>query len=188
MTARLLAAPQLQVTSAVVAAALTWLFARHKRGHEVEVDPVEVQPGLLMRRLHVGDNRKGFFELLSQLTEAPSRSSAEYRRTYRRIGHRGEHCILVIEDTSKQRLVATASLLFEQKFIRGCGVVAHIEDVVVDVQYRGLRLGKHLIAALTRIARGFGCYKAILDCSEDNVGFYISCDFDQKGVMMAQYF
>lgn len=32
-----------------------------------------------------------------------------------------------------------------------------------------------------------GCYKVILDCSEDNVRFYERCGFVRKEVQMAAY-
>lgn len=38
------------------------------------------------------------------------------------------HCA----DTTQERLVGAATVFFERKFIRGCGLVGHIEDVVVD--------------------------------------------------------
>jgi glucosamine-phosphate N-acetyltransferase len=44
-------------------------------------------------------------------------------------------------DEEKGRIIAAGTLLLEHKFIRGCGTAGHIEDVVVDSSYRGLRLG-----------------------------------------------
>lgn len=41
----------------------------------------------------------------------------------------------------------------ELKFIRGCGKCGHIEDVVVDSTYRGLRLGLRVIEALMAAAQ-----------------------------------
>ena len=40
--------------------------------------------------------------------------------------------IFVVEETKEKKIVATATLLLEKKFIRGCGVAGHVEDVVVD--------------------------------------------------------
>lgn len=44
-------------------------------------------------------------------------------------------------DEEKGRIIAAATLLLEHKFIRNCGTAGHIEDVVVDSTYRGLKLG-----------------------------------------------
>ena len=41
---------------------------------------------------------------------------------------------------------------------------------------------------LTGLARARGCYKVILDCAEDNAGFYARCGFRRKEVQMVQYF
>lgn len=49
--------------------------------------------------------------------------------------------IFVVEETKEAKIVATATLLLEKKFIRGCGLAGHIEDVVVDESVRGQKLG-----------------------------------------------
>ena len=49
--------------------------------------------------------------------------------------------IFVVEETKEKKIVATATLLLEKKFIRGCGVAGHVEDVVVDEGVRGQKLG-----------------------------------------------
>lgn len=84
--------------------------------------------------------------------------------------------------------MGTATLLLERKFLRHCGKVGHIEDVVVDERCRGARLGLRLITALTEAAQAAGCYKVVLDCSEDNVAFYEKCGLRRKDVQMANYF
>lgn len=96
--------------------------------------------------------------------------------------------VVVIEDLDKKAIIATATLFIEQKFIRNCGKCGHIEDVVVDTSYRGLRLGKRVIEALMQAAEAAGCYKIILDCSEDNVPFYEKCGLTKKEVQMVKYF
>lgn len=51
----------------------------------------------------------------------------------------GTAYIVVIEEDS--RIVASATLLVEYKFLRECGLVGHIEDVVVHDSQRGNKLG-----------------------------------------------
>eukprot|EP00753_Platysulcus_tardus_P020853 PLAT8437.3.p2 GENE.PLAT8437.3~~PLAT8437.3.p2 ORF type:complete len:133 (-),score=39.23 PLAT8437.3:75-473(-) len=94
---------------------------------------------------------------------------------------------IVIEDTSRNRLVAIGSIVKELKFIHSAGSIGHIEDIVVDSTMRGKRLGWRLIQALRYIGGRLMLYKIILDCSDDNVAFYKKCGFKRKGNEMAVY-
>eukprot|EP01027_Heterolobosea_sp_BB2_P008311 GEZU01012338.1.p1 GENE.GEZU01012338.1~~GEZU01012338.1.p1 ORF type:complete len:114 (+),score=18.55 GEZU01012338.1:531-872(+) len=85
--------------------------------------------------------------------------------------------VVVIEDLALNKIIGTATLLVEMKFIRGCALVGHIEDVVVSSEYRGRNLGKRIIEQLQRIAQDRGCYKVILDCTEANSKFYEKMGF-----------
>jgi glucosamine-phosphate N-acetyltransferase len=70
------------------------------------------------------------------------------------------------------RVVATASLLLEPKFIHGGGLVGHLEDVAVHRDYQHQGIGTALVRHATEEARRHGCYKAILNCSERLAPFY----------------
>lgn len=85
-------------------------------------------------------------------------------------------------------VVATATVLIEHKAVRGGGCVGHVEDVVVDQACRGAKVGQVLIESLCAFCREKGCYKVILDCAEENVGFYEKSGFARKEVQMAKYF
>ena len=98
------------------------------------------------------------------------------------------HCIYVIECNSTNEIVATGTLLIEHKLIRNYGKVGHIEDIVVHKKTRGTGLGKKLIEKLTEESKKQGCYKCILDCSEENVPFYEKCSYVKKGIQMGIYF
>lgn len=144
---------------------------------------------IVVRDLEAGDFHKGYLELLSQLTTVGDYSEEQFRARFEELHSRGDtYKVVVIEDVEKQRIIATATLFIELKLIRGCGKCGHIEDVVVDGSYRGLRLGLRVIDALTEAARGAGCYKIILDCSEENVAFYEKCGLTRKEVQMVRYF
>lgn len=77
--------------------------------------------------------------------------------------------VLVFEHVPSGRIIATATLFVERKFLRNAGLVGHIEDVSVDASRRGKNLGRRVIVALTEIAEKVGCYKTILDCNEGNI-------------------
>ena len=90
-------------------------------------------------------------------------------------------------DSSTGKVVATATLLLELKFIRNRGICGHIEDVVVDASCRGRNLGKRIVDALLQCAKQEGCYKVILDCSESNQAFYEKCGLRRKEIQMVRY-
>ncbi|KAJ6759396.1 GLUCOSAMINE 6-PHOSPHATE N-ACETYLTRANSFERASE [Salix koriyanagi] len=107
-------------------------------------------------------------------------------------GHKFQVRKLEILDKSKDdhsgKIIATGSVFIEKKFLRNCGKVGHIEDVVVDSAARGMQLGKKIIEFLTDHAHSMGCYKVILDCSLENKAFYEKCGYRQKEVQMVKYF
>ena len=79
-----------------------------------------------------------------------------------------------------ERVVGTATLLIEQKFIRHGGFCGHIEDVAVHPEYQGQGIGKSLVQRLIDVAKKRGCYKMILDCSEELVPFYKKVGFHES--------
>ncbi|KAG9439756.1 hypothetical protein H6P81_019921 [Aristolochia fimbriata] len=142
-----------------------------------------------IRRLQLSDKSKGFVELLNQLTLSDSISDMDFAVRFQELNSCGDdHFIYVIEDDRVGKIIATGTLFIEKKFIRNCGKVGHIEDVVVDSSARGKRLGQKIIHFLSERAKSVGCYKVILDCDDKNRGFYQKCGFKEKGVQMAKYF
>ncbi|XP_021289764.1 glucosamine 6-phosphate N-acetyltransferase [Herrania umbratica] len=142
-----------------------------------------------VRKLELSDKSKGFIELLQQLTVCDSVSDKEFEDRFKEISTYGDdHLVCVIEDDFSGKIIATGSVFIEKKFIRNCGKVGHIEDIVVDGNARGLQLGKKIVGFLLDHARSMGCYKVILDCSVDNKGFYEKCGFKQKEIQMVKYF
>ncbi|GBC27751.2 glucosamine 6-phosphate N-acetyltransferase [Rhizophagus irregularis DAOM 181602=DAOM 197198] len=100
--------------------------------------------------------------------------------------HNHEYFTLVIV-SPENRIVGAGTIFIERKFIRNTGLVGHIEDIAVDKNQQGKKLGLRVIQALKYIGAKTGCYKVILDCSEKNVPFYEKCGFQKKEVEMAWY-
>ncbi|KAK6942590.1 GNAT domain [Dillenia turbinata] len=142
-----------------------------------------------VRSLEISDYRKGFIQLLQQLTVCDSVSDEQFRERFEELKASGDdHVICVIEDGQSGKIIATGSVFVEKKFLRNCGKVGHIEDVVIDSNARGMQLGKKIVGFLTDHAHSRGCYKVILDCSVENRPFYEKCGFKQKEVQMVKYF
>nr|XP_009775603.1 PREDICTED: glucosamine 6-phosphate N-acetyltransferase [Nicotiana sylvestris] len=142
-----------------------------------------------IRKLEISDKEKGFIELLKQLTVCDSVTDEKFKERFEEISKYGdEHIICVIEDVKSGKLVATGSVFIEKKFVRNCGKAGHIEDVVVDSSTRGMQLGKRIVEYLANHAYSMGCYKVILDCTEENRLFYEKCGFKKKEIQMVKYF
>lgn len=92
------------------------------------------------------------------------------------------NCTVITNEIGE--VVATGSLIIERKVIHECGLVGHIEDIAVREDQQGKKLGLFLIQYLYKLAKESGCYKAILDCDEKNVGFYEKCGLQKAGVEM----
>jgi glucosamine-phosphate N-acetyltransferase len=89
------------------------------------------------------------------------------------------------------KIVGTASVLIEEKVNRGTDkekgrlrTVAHVEEVVVDSEYRGKDVGKELMEYCINFSKLANAYKVILDCSEENIPFYEKCGFKRHEVSM----
>lgn len=127
------------------------------------------------------DYKKNHLFLYKQLTSIdPLQITREEYGTFI-----NNNTIRVIEHEGK--IIGGLTVLVEEKLIHNMGKVAHIEDVVVDKEYRSHGLGKLLIQDGIKIANREKCYKIILDCEEKNVGFYEKCGFEKKGIQMAKY-
>ena len=81
-------------------------------------------------------------------------------------------------------VAGVASLITINKLLRGGNRIGLIEDVAVSKSAGGRGLGQSLIEKLKDLAVERGCYKVILNCSEENIGFYKKCDFYQNEVQM----
>ncbi|CAO0800761.1 unnamed protein product [Mucor circinelloides] len=101
--------------------------------------------------------------------------------------HNHEYHTITITEDAKDQVVAVGTILVERKFVHKNGLVGHIEDIAVNSNQQGKKLGLRIIQALKFIGAQRGCYKVILDCSEKNVPFYEKCGFKQKEVEMAWY-
>lgn len=140
-----------------------------------------------LRKIQKKDYYRGYLDLLEHLTIV-NKEQISYKKFNHFIKNLNRyHLIYVLEDKSIKKVVATGTLLIEPKLIRGCGLVGHIEDIVVDKEYRHKHYGTTIVRALTQYAKKFGCYKVILDCENDVEKFYEKCDLKNKSSQMAQY-
>ena len=99
-----------------------------------------------------------------------------------------EHINIYVMVNDNGKIVGTITLLIEDKIIHNFGKVAHIEDLVVDKEYRRKSIGSQLIEFSINKAMELKCYKICLSCSQENKCFYIKNGFNQHELLMAKYF
>jgi glucosamine-phosphate N-acetyltransferase len=72
-------------------------------------------------------------------------------------------------------IVGTIKIIIEKKFYNENCYAGHIEDVVIDREYRGKGYGKIAVNFAEQLCKQKGCYKILLYCSDHNVKFYEKC-------------
>ena len=87
----------------------------------------------------------------------------------------GVRTVVAISDDD--RVIGTASLILEHKFLHRGGTIGHIEDVSVHPNTQGQGVGSAVVRALVDLARQSGCYKVILSCNDQNLAFYSKLGF-----------
>ena len=140
----------------------------------------------MIRKLAKSDFNNKYLDLLDQLSST-NQENITYDKFELFINQlNNNHNIYVIEKNNK--IIASGTLLIENKIIHNFGKVGHIEDIVVDFNERGSGLGKLIINHLIETAKNLNCYKIILNCNESNVKFYEKCGFTKKELEMVIYF
>ncbi len=91
---------------------------------------------------------------------------------------------VMVVATSGDKVIGSGAVILDSKLNHKSCRVGHIEDVIVHPQWRRQGVGQRVVGMLVRVARKAGCYKVVLHCSEDNVPFYESCEFNRWQVGM----
>ncbi|KAJ5705475.1 hypothetical protein N7536_001164 [Penicillium majusculum] len=134
------------------------------------------------------DYNRGYLDVLRVLTTVGDITEEAWNQRYDWITSRNDEYYMLVVCDGADRVVGTGSLIVERKFIHSLGMVGHIEDIAVEKNQQGKKLGLRIIQALDFVAAQVGCYKSILDCSEVNEGFYVKCGFKRAGLEMAHYY
>ncbi|MDX1967708.1 MAG: GNAT family N-acetyltransferase [Planctomycetaceae bacterium] len=128
---------------------------------------------LTIRLMYATDLRRGFLATLASLKPCELTDEEAIAVFRKRMRQKILTYVAMLDD----RVVGTASLIIEPKFINSGGVVGHIEDVAVHQAYQQHGVGGRLIRHLLDVSRERGCYKVILDCAEDVIPFYEKLGF-----------
>ncbi len=135
-----------------------------------------------VRQLKEEDLFNGFLESLDFLRKASDINQEKAKKILEKIQSNPNHLIFVAIFDSK--VVGSTTLIIEPKFIHKGGLVGHVEDVVVTKEKRGLGIGEKLIEFSLEYAKKAGCYKTILDCTDDVKQFYEKIGFKRHANAM----
>jgi len=137
---------------------------------------------MILRKLEINDYYNGILNLLSQLTICNDISFESFYKQYLNMGT-NYHIYVIEEDSS---IVGFGCLYLDYKFYRNCSSVGHIEDIIVDKNYRGKGYAKIIINKLIEIAKN-DCYKVILSCTDEYIHFYGKFGLKNDGNNMILY-
>ena len=135
-----------------------------------------------IREIIETDIQNGFLETLDRLRKASDLDKEIGKNILRKIISNPDYIIEVVEENGK--IIGSATLFIEQKFIHHGGRVGHIEDVVVSKEYEGKGIGIKLVTSLLEKAKAMNCYKTILDCNDELIPFYERIGFKQESNQM----
>ena len=122
------------------------------------------------------------FPLLEQLTgmDYLNRNKDECWELFR-----SNTAINSIVGVINEKVITYGSIIIENK-IHG-SVSGHIEDIVVDSNFRSLGIGEKLINQLIKIGESKKCYRITLFCKEHLVDFYGKNGFSINNLAMKKF-
>lgn len=140
------------------------------------------QSRFVVRELRAQDLDNGFLGALGNLSDMGGLTPPRAKRLLAKM--RSPHRVILVAVFADGRVAGTTTLLFEQKFIHGGGVVGHIEDVAVGPGFQAQGIGKAMVEEALDRARARGCYKVILDCKPEVAAFYEKLGFRRHEIGM----
>ncbi|CAI2354412.1 unnamed protein product [Caenorhabditis sp. 36 PRJEB53466] len=151
--------------------------------------PTDVPADLKVRPLAIDDFSKGYLELLAQLTSVGNLDKEAFEKQFEAMKKSvPNYHIVVIEDRATEKVVGSATLVIEMKFIHEAGSRGRVEDVVVDKEKRGQKLGAVLLKTLVSLGKSLGVYKLSLECKPELLPFYSQFGFEDDCNFMTQRF
>ena len=138
----------------------------------------------------IDEIKNNYMDLLSQLTDVEPITNSDFVNQLMEISNIGDTivCYYMDIETELPFIMASGTIIYEPKIIHGCKPVGHIEDIVVDVNFRSKGIATKIVNELVHLAKLNNCYKVTLDCKTDLVQFYENIGFENHGNQMTIYF
>ena len=130
-----------------------------------------------------------YIQLIKQLSNTITSNSDDFIKNLSLINNSGIIYVayLNLPTSDDFIIVASGTCFLEPKIIHNFMNVGHIEDIVVDINYRGKGIIHNILNLLKNYAVDNNCYKVILDCHQDLIKVYSKYEYELKGVQMAIY-
>lgn len=90
--------------------------------------------------------------------------------------------VMIVSD----KIIGSATLIIEQKFIHKLAKYGHIEDVIIADEYRRKGYGTLLINHIVNICKSEEFYKITLTCKKELIPFYEKNNFEVYQIHMSQ--
>jgi len=100
----------------------------------------------VIRELRKEDLWNGFLATLDSLRQASNIDKNSADEIFEKINSNPDHIVAVAELDGK--IVGATTLLIEPKFIHNGGLVGHIEDVVIEKNFQGQKIGEKIMKYL----------------------------------------
>ena len=122
------------------------------------------------------------FPLLEQLTEQ-NYSNRDKKKCWESFNLNTALNSLV--GTCNGKIVAYGSIVIENKI--SSDISGHIEDIIIDKNFRNKNIGIKLINQLVEIGKTKKCYRITLFCKEHLINFYSKNGFKVNNLAMKKY-
>ena len=131
----------------------------------------------MIKEIDPSNNIDEYFDCVNDLMKSSGRPDDDKEALSKIMYRRNNYHVYVYIDDGK--IVATSTIMYEYK-IRYTHPKAYIEDVAVHPNHRGKGLGKKMVEYCLSCAKKRNCYKVVLSCDDNLVGFYENVGFKKE--------
>jgi glucosamine-phosphate N-acetyltransferase len=136
---------------------------------------------MYIRKLEKNDF-KNYLKLMNQFRPIDIEINFElFSNIYDHIFKSSEIYIAILNEN----IIGSVTIIYEKKFINNCALYAHIEDVIVDKEFRNNKIGSKLLDYVKKIAIEKDCFKCTLVCNKNISTFYLKNNFEERGLNMS---
>jgi len=87
------------------------------------------------------------------------------------------YVLIINNDGDNEHIIGTGTLLIEPKMTYGICFTSHIENILINDEYRGQHYGSKLVKFLLNVSKKLNCYRTDLICTKELEYFYEKNDF-----------